>query len=127
MPRILVVESNPKVVSDRLETLSGQALGQLYAATLEGLRDDVETVVISPYDGDETPEMSGFDGIAFTGSSVEWNTDDERAAPAGGCDARRIRRRAFDHRILQRHAARRLCPWRVFFGFAERARGWPCR
>ena len=81
MPRILVVESNPKVESDRLEALSGQALGQLYAATLEGLRDDVETVVISPYDGDETPDLSGFDGIAFTGSSVEWNTDDERAAP----------------------------------------------
>ena len=81
MPRILVVESNPKVESDRLEALSGQALGQLYAATLEGLRDDVETVVISPYDGDEAPDLSGFDGIAFTGSSVEWNTDDERAAP----------------------------------------------
>ena len=28
MPRILVVESNPKVVSDRLEALSGQALEQ---------------------------------------------------------------------------------------------------
>ena len=56
MPRILVVESNPKVESDRLEALSGQALGPLYAATLQGLRDDVETVVISPYDGDETPE-----------------------------------------------------------------------
>ena len=27
MPRILVVESNPKVESDRLEALSGQALG----------------------------------------------------------------------------------------------------
>ena len=58
MPRILVVESNPKVESDRLKALSGQALGQLYAATLEGLRDDVETVVISPYDGDETPDLS---------------------------------------------------------------------
>ncbi len=110
MPRILVVESNPKVESDRLEALSGQALGPLYAATLEGLRDDVETVVISPYDGDETPDLFGFDGIAFTGSSVEW-----------------IRRRASDHRVLQRHAARRLCPWRVFFGLAERARGRPCR
>ena len=31
MPRILVVESNPKVESDRLEALSGQALGQLWA------------------------------------------------------------------------------------------------
>ena len=71
MPRILVVESNPKVVSDRLKVLSGQALGPLYAATLEALRDDVETVVISPYDDDETPDLSGFDGIAFTGSSVE--------------------------------------------------------
>ena len=29
MPRILVVESNPNVESDRLEALSGQALGQL--------------------------------------------------------------------------------------------------
>ena len=70
MPRILVVESNPKVESDRLEALSGQALGQLYAATLEGLRDDVETVVISPYDGDEAPDLSGFDGIAFTLSLI---------------------------------------------------------
>ena len=81
MPRILVVESNPRAESDRLQALSGQALGPLYATTLEELRDDVETVVISPYDGDETPDLSGFDGIAFTGSSVEWNTDDERAAP----------------------------------------------
>ena len=37
--------------------------------------------MISPYDGDETPDLSGFDCIAFTGLSVEWNTDDERAAP----------------------------------------------
>ncbi len=81
MPRILVVESNPKVESDCLEALSGQELGPLYAATLKGLRDDVEALVISPYDGDETPDLSGFDGIAFTGSSVEWNTDDGRAAP----------------------------------------------
>ena len=81
MPRILVVESNPKAESDRLADLSGQALGPLYAVILEGLRDDVETVVISPYDGDGIPELSAFDGIAFTGSSVEWNTDDDRAAP----------------------------------------------
>ena len=81
MPRILVVESNPKAESDRLADLSGQALGPLYAAILEGLRHDVETAVISPYDSDETLDLSGFDGIAFTGSSVEWNTDDERVAP----------------------------------------------
>ena len=79
MPRILVVESNPKVESDCLEALSGQELGPLYAATLKGLRDDVETLVISSYDGDETPDLSGFDGIAFTGSSVECYPDDERA------------------------------------------------
>ena len=81
MPRILVVESNPKAESDRLASLSGHALGPLYAAVLEELRDDVETVVIRPYDGDGTPDLSGFDGIVFTGSSVEWNTDDTRAAP----------------------------------------------
>ena len=46
MPRILVVESNLKVESDRLEALSGQALGPLYATTLQGLRNDVETVAL---------------------------------------------------------------------------------
>ena len=71
MPRILVVESNLKVELDRLEALSGQALVPLHAANLQGLRNDVETVVISPYDGDETPDLSSFDGIAFNGSSVE--------------------------------------------------------
>ena len=64
MPRILVVESNPKEESDHLAELSGSALGPLYAAVLEELRDDVETVVISPYDGDKTPDLAGFDGFA---------------------------------------------------------------
>ena len=81
MPRILVVESNPRAESDRLAGLSGSALGPLYAAVLEDLLDDAKTVVISPYDGDETPDLLEFDGIVFTGSSVEWNTDDDRAAP----------------------------------------------
>ena len=81
MPRILVVESNPKAESDRLASLSGHSLGPLYAAVLEELRDDVQTLVIRPYDGDGTPDLAGFDGIVFTGSSVEWNTDDTRAAP----------------------------------------------
>lgn len=81
MLRVLVVESNPKAESDRLADLSGSALGPLYAAVLKELRDDVETVVVSPYDGDETPDPSTFDGIVFTGSSVEWNTDDNRASP----------------------------------------------
>ena len=81
MPRILVVESNPKAESDRLASLTGTALGPLYAAVLKGLGGTVETTVISPYDGDETPDLTGFDGIVFTGSSVEWNTDDDRAAP----------------------------------------------
>ena len=80
MLRIPVVESNPKVESERLEALSGQALGTLYAVTFEGLRGDVETVLISPYDGDETPDLSGFNGIVFTGLSLEWDTDDERVA-----------------------------------------------
>lgn len=38
-------------------------------------------MVIRPYDGDGTPDLLGFDGIVFTGSSVGWNTDDTRAAP----------------------------------------------
>lgn len=81
MPRILIVESNPDEVSTALVARAGATLADVYAAALTTIDGTVEIEIISPYDGDDTPDMTDVDGVAFTGSSVEWNTDDDRAAP----------------------------------------------
>lgn len=81
MPRILIVESNPDEVSTLLVALAGATLADVYAAALTTIDSTAEIEIISPYDGDDTPDIFDFDGVVFTGSSVEWNTDDERAAP----------------------------------------------
>lgn len=90
MPHILVVESNPRPVCDRLVRTTGSDFGSLYAGILTSLRGDVTTRIISPYEGETAPDLTGFDGVAFTGSSVDWNTDDDRAAPLAD-----VMRRAF--------------------------------
>lgn len=81
MPHILVIESNPRPVCDRIAAAAGSDFGTLYARVLTALRGDVTTHVTAPYDGETVTNLADFDGVAFTGSSVEWNTDDERAAP----------------------------------------------
>ena len=81
MPRILIVESNPRDVSTALAARAGATLADVYAAALSRIDPDAEIDIISPYDGDEIPDLDDFDGVVFTGSSVEWNTDDDRAAP----------------------------------------------
>jgi len=81
MPHILVVESNPRRICERLVTVAGSDFGTLYAGVLSSLRNDVTTQITAPYEGVMVPSLTGFDGVAFTGSSVAWNTDDERAAP----------------------------------------------
>ena len=90
MPHILVIESNPRPVCDRLVRTTGSDFGALYAGILTSLRGDVTTQIISPYEGEAGTDLSGFDGVAFTGSSVDWNTDDDRAAPLAD-----VMRRAF--------------------------------
>ena len=81
MTHILIIESNPAAESARLRELGGASCGELYAATLTSLRPDLKTTIIAPYDGDDIEDLTPFDGVAFTGSSVEWNTDDAQAEP----------------------------------------------
>ncbi len=81
MPRILIIESNPSAVSASLVARAGATLAEVYAAALSRIDSSAEIEIISPYDGDDTPDLTQFDGVVFTGSSVEWNTDDDRAAP----------------------------------------------
>ena len=81
MKKILIVDSDPAELNARRAARGAQATGAEYAAVLAALRDDLDLTVIAPYDGDVAPDLSGFDGVVFTGSGVEWNTDDPRAAP----------------------------------------------
>ena len=91
MTHILIIESNPAAESARLQELGGASCGELYAAALTSLRSDLKTTIIAPYDGDDVDDLSLFDGVAFTGSSVEWNTDDVRAEPLAA-----VMRRCFE-------------------------------
>jgi GMP synthase (glutamine-hydrolysing) len=81
MPRVLIVESNPAGLSARLERLAGGSYGVIYAAQLKAVRAEMVTMITSPYDGDPLPDLTGFNGVVFTGSSVDWNTHDVRVAP----------------------------------------------
>jgi GMP synthase (glutamine-hydrolysing) len=73
-----------------MEAKGRPGAGVGYAEALKALRADVTTTVIAPYEGDEMPDLGPFDGVVFTGSAVEWNTDDPRAEPLA-----KIMRRVF--------------------------------
>lgn len=91
MPHILIIDSNPEALNAPMRARQGRGAGQTYAAALKTCRDDLTITIIAPYDGDALPPLDGFDGVVFTGSGVEWSTDDERAAPL-----RDIMRAVFD-------------------------------
>ncbi|WP_162933411.1 type 1 glutamine amidotransferase [Sulfitobacter mediterraneus] len=81
MPNILIVDSNPAAANAPMKEAQGMTVGENYAAALSDCRDDLSFTIVAPYDGADLPSLDGFDGVVFTGSSVEWNTDDDRAAP----------------------------------------------
>lgn len=81
MLRILIVDSDLADANARLKTATGHTTGEGYAAALQACRNDLEITIICPYDGDALPVLEEFDGVVFTGSGVEWCTDDPRAAP----------------------------------------------
>ncbi|MEM9348902.1 MAG: type 1 glutamine amidotransferase [Pseudomonadota bacterium] len=81
MPKILIVDSNPKALNDRNRRGGQPGLGDGYAAALTSLDAEAQCTIIAPYDGDASPALDRFDGIVFTGSAVEWSTEDPRAEP----------------------------------------------
>ena len=81
MPNILIVDSNPAAANAPFKDTQGMTLGENYAAALTACRDDLTITIVAPYDGEDLPALDSFDGVVFTGSSVDWNTDDARAAP----------------------------------------------
>ena len=81
MTRVVVVDSDPAEVNERKRRLYGESTGEAYAAALTEIDPDCAVKIVCPYDGDPLPDLDRVDGVAFTGSAVDWNTDDARAAP----------------------------------------------
>lgn len=81
MLHILVVDSDPEDINEMLRAQRGTGTGENYAAALRTCRDDVAITIVAPYDGDALPPLDGFEGVVFTGSMVDWDTEDARAAP----------------------------------------------
>lgn len=81
MAHILIIDSDPAALNARARAQGRLAAGDGYANALRQVRRDLEITIVAPYDGDAIPDLGAFDGVAFTGSGVEWNTDDARAEP----------------------------------------------
>ena len=81
MLHILIVDSDPAEKNAGYVERTGKTVGETYANALAACRDDLTFTIIAPYDGDPLPDLGAFDGAVFTGSSVDWNTQDTRAAP----------------------------------------------
>lgn len=81
MLRILIVDSDPAEANARSKAAVGQTTGALYASALRECRDDLEFITVAPYDDNALPPLDDYDGAVFTGSGVEWCTDDQRAKP----------------------------------------------
>ena len=79
--RILIVDSETADINARNRAAVGYSTGEGYAQALQDCHSEAACDIIAPYQGDTVPDLSLFDGAAFTGSGVDWCTDDAEAAP----------------------------------------------
>ncbi len=81
MKHVLIVDSDTPELNARNLRAAGQTTGQGYEAALRACTPDLATTIVAPYAGEACADMSSFDGVAFTGSGVDWCTDDAQAKP----------------------------------------------
>lgn len=81
MRRILIVDSDPAAINARKREVYGETTGEAYARALCEADASCASTVICPYDGDTMPRLNDVNGVVFTGSAVDWNTQDARATP----------------------------------------------
>ncbi|WP_299502317.1 type 1 glutamine amidotransferase [uncultured Roseobacter sp.] len=81
MLKILIVDSDPGDANTRNQAEVGHTTGEGYADALKACRSDLTIDIVSPYDGEDLPDLAGFDGVVFTGSGVAWCTDAPEAKP----------------------------------------------
>ena len=81
MPHILIIESNTAALSQALRAMGGLSYGDQFKQALQAIDPGVTVSVAAPYEGDAVASLTGFDAVVFTGSGVDWTTDDARAEP----------------------------------------------
>jgi GMP synthase (glutamine-hydrolysing) len=79
--RILVVDSDTAEINARGRDAVGYTTGEGYVAALRACAPDVLCEIVAPYMGGKVQDYSDYDAAAFTGSGVEWCTDDPQARP----------------------------------------------
>ena len=84
MTTLLIVNSNSPELIEAAAARGEPDLGWLYGAAFQQIDPAIRFQTTAPYRGDALV-LDGIDGVAFTGSSVEWNTGDNRAAPLAQC------------------------------------------
>lgn len=88
MACILVVEGNTPDLAEAVVAVGCRRAAEQYAAVLEALAAaggvTLETEILRPYFPENDVDgvtLDAFDGVALTGSGVDWSADDARAAP----------------------------------------------
>lgn len=84
MTRILIVEGNTSDLTARRRVSGLKGVAEAYGDALRRFAPGIKIEIARPYfegwSGDAI-EMTGFDGMAVTGSGVEWSAADKRAEP----------------------------------------------
>ena len=79
--KILIIDSDPADINVWKKANFGVTTGEGYAAALHACRDNLQITIVCPYDGEPVPDPTGYAGVIFTGSAVDWSTDSPQEAP----------------------------------------------
>ena len=91
MTRLLIVESNTAELIDLALARRWRLGSEMFVSAFRQWLPEVRVEVIYPYINNEgIDDIDTFDGVVFTGSSVDWSTDAPQAEPL-----RRLMERAF--------------------------------
>lgn len=82
MLNLLIIESNTPALVEAERAAGQLPQGDGYAAVMEGIDPRVTCTIRAPYgEGSDWFNGDDFDGVIFTGSSVDWCVNHDNAAP----------------------------------------------
>ncbi|WP_063337978.1 MULTISPECIES: type 1 glutamine amidotransferase [unclassified Marinomonas] len=84
MTHLLIIEGNSPELLEKMAQADQLSDSQSYSAALQACQPDLSIDFFQPYHADSdltTLSLSQYDGVVFTGSSVNWSVDEPEAAP----------------------------------------------
>ena len=81
MRQVLIVDSDPAEVNAHKREMYGESTGEAYATALSEADAACASIILCPYDGEGLCSLDDVDRVVFTGSAVDWNSQDPRARP----------------------------------------------